>query len=249
MARAMSATTMPTSQGVKSSLGGLSPIAIFPSRAYPTAMPETIALQYSALTSIFPSVAGNVMASFHITGTCARLYFGGAYPAWGRHCATCQRGLPPFLHKCWNMRARFSLLGSRTSAEKTTQAQVSPSGLCSGHLSASPLLLRNSWSFESAPFGGILASPRRNDSLDTRSCLSSCSCLAFRAAALARLAATFFGSLTFTMTLSTAVCAGYPTDMVLLLFNVSWFLISAITYTNGASMSKLTVLEGGQLSG
>ena len=44
MARATSTTTMPTSRGVKSSFGGLSPIAILPSRAYPAARPETAAL-------------------------------------------------------------------------------------------------------------------------------------------------------------------------------------------------------------
>ena len=57
MASAMSTTTMPTSQGVKSSFGGLPPIAILQSRAYPAARPETTALWYSASTSILPSVA------------------------------------------------------------------------------------------------------------------------------------------------------------------------------------------------
>ena len=62
---------------------------------------------------------------------------------------------------------------------------VSPSRLCSSRLSAETSC---SWS---ASFGGILAgmpSPAggRNDSLAPRSFLSSCSCLAFRAAVPAR---------------------------------------------------------------
>ena len=73
MARATSTTTMPTSRGVKSSFGGLPPIAILPSRAYPAAGPETTALWYSALTSILPSVAGVVMVLFHIVGVGASL--------------------------------------------------------------------------------------------------------------------------------------------------------------------------------
>ena len=44
MARATSNITMPTSRGMRSSLGVLSPIAILPSRAYPIAKPETTAL-------------------------------------------------------------------------------------------------------------------------------------------------------------------------------------------------------------
>ena len=62
----MSTTTMQTSRGVKSSFWGLTPIAISPSRENPAARPETTALWYSALTSIFPSVAGVVMVLFHI---------------------------------------------------------------------------------------------------------------------------------------------------------------------------------------
>ena len=58
MATATSTTTMPTSRGVKSSFGGLPPIAILPSRPYPAARPGTTALWYSTLTSILPSVAG-----------------------------------------------------------------------------------------------------------------------------------------------------------------------------------------------
>ena len=65
-AKATSTMTMPTSRGVKSSFGGLPPIAILPSRAYPAARPETTALWYSALTSILPSVAGVFMVLFHI---------------------------------------------------------------------------------------------------------------------------------------------------------------------------------------
>ena len=51
MARATSTSTMPTSRRVRSSFGGLSPIAILPSRAYPATRPKTTALWYSALTS------------------------------------------------------------------------------------------------------------------------------------------------------------------------------------------------------
>ena len=76
MARAPSTTTMPTSQGVKSSFGGLPPIAILLSRAYPAARPEPTALWYSALTSILPSVAGVVMVLFHIGGVGASLKLG-----------------------------------------------------------------------------------------------------------------------------------------------------------------------------
>ena len=67
---------MPTSRGVKSSFGGLPPIAILPSRPYPAARPETTALWYSALTSILPSVAGVVMVLFHIVGVGASLQLG-----------------------------------------------------------------------------------------------------------------------------------------------------------------------------
>ena len=76
MARATSTTIMPTSRGVKSSFGGLPPIAILPSRAYPAARPETTTLWYSALTSILPSVAGVVMVLFHIVGVGASLQLG-----------------------------------------------------------------------------------------------------------------------------------------------------------------------------
>ena len=69
MVRATSTSTIPTSRGVKSSFGGLPPIAILPSWAYPAARPETIALWYSALTSILPSVAVVVMVLFHIVGS------------------------------------------------------------------------------------------------------------------------------------------------------------------------------------
>ena len=60
-----------------------------------------------------------------------------------------------------------------------------------------------------------------NDSLDARSCSRSrSSCFAFRAAAPARPAATFFGSLTFSVTLSTGrLCAG-SSAVSLLLCNV-----------------------------
>ena len=76
MVRATSTTAMPTSRGVKSSFGGLPPVAILPSRAYPAARPETTALWYSALTSIFPSVAGVVMVLYHIMGVGASLQLG-----------------------------------------------------------------------------------------------------------------------------------------------------------------------------
>ena len=56
MARATSTTAMPTSRGVKSSFGGLPPIAILPNRAYPAARPETTALWYSALTDVYPGL-------------------------------------------------------------------------------------------------------------------------------------------------------------------------------------------------
>ena len=77
MAIATSTTTMPTSQGVKSSFGGgLPSIAILQSRAYPAARPETTALWYSALRSILPSVAGVVMVLFHTVGVEASLQLG-----------------------------------------------------------------------------------------------------------------------------------------------------------------------------
>ena len=76
IARATSTTTMPTSRGVKSSFGGLTSIAILPSRAYPAARPETTALLYSALSRILPSVAGVVMVLFHIVGVGASLQLG-----------------------------------------------------------------------------------------------------------------------------------------------------------------------------
>ena len=116
---------------------------------------------------------------------------------------------------------------------------VSPSRLCSGRLSVC------SWSFESASFGGILSSPAggRNDSLAARSCSSSrSSCFAFRAAAPARPAATFLGSLTFclgSVTLSTGLCAGSSACVLLCNF-------SAIVDSNWTLMSKSTVLHGGQ---
>ena len=69
MARATSTTTMPTSRGVKSIFGGLPPIAILTSRAYPAVRPEITALWYNALTSILPSVAGVVMVLFYIVGS------------------------------------------------------------------------------------------------------------------------------------------------------------------------------------
>ena len=84
MARATSTTAMLTSRGVKSSFGGLHPIAILPSRAYPTARPETTALWYSALTSIYSSVAGVVMVLFNIAGVGASLQFGRFVLDFGR---------------------------------------------------------------------------------------------------------------------------------------------------------------------
>ena len=76
MARATSITTMPTSRGVMSRFGGLPPITILPSRAYPAARQETTALWYSALTSILTSVVGDVMVLFHIVGVGASLQLG-----------------------------------------------------------------------------------------------------------------------------------------------------------------------------
>ena len=67
---------MPTSRGIKSSFGGLPPIPVLSSWAYPAARPETTALWYSALTSILPSVAGVVMVLFHIVGVGASLHLG-----------------------------------------------------------------------------------------------------------------------------------------------------------------------------
>ena len=125
---------------------------------------------------------------------------------------------------------------ARKTSPNDPWGPVSPSRLCSGGLSAEPA---------SASFGGILAgvpSPAggRNDSLAPRSCSSSRSCLAFRAAAPARPAATFFGSLTFSVTLSTGLCVGSSA--------VSWFsyFISAIVYSNRAAVFKTAMLQGGQ---
>ena len=91
----------------------------------------------------------------------------------------------------------------------------------------------------------------RNDSLAARSCSRSRSCLAFRAAAPARPAATFLGPLTFfclgfgSVTLSTGLCAGSSACVY-----VSWFscFVSAIAYSNRALISKLAVLHGRQYS-
>ena len=93
MATATSTTTMPTSRGVKSSFGGLPPIAIFSSRAYPAARPETTALWYSALTSIFPSVAGVVMVLFHIVAVAASLQLGRFIMDFGRRACPTDVGL------------------------------------------------------------------------------------------------------------------------------------------------------------
>ena len=84
IARATSTTTIPTLRGVKSSFGGLPPIAILPSRAYPAARPVTTALWYSALTSILPSVAGVVMVLFYIVGVGASLPLGRFILDFGR---------------------------------------------------------------------------------------------------------------------------------------------------------------------
>ena len=88
MARATSATTMQTSQGVKSSFGGLPPIAILPSWANPAAKPETTALWYSTLTRILPSVAGVVMVLFNKVGVGASLQWGGLSWTLGSPAAT-----------------------------------------------------------------------------------------------------------------------------------------------------------------
>ena len=79
MARATSTTTMPTSRGVKSSFAGLPPIAFLPSRAYPTARPETTELWYSVGSRV---CHGLIVYS----GGRGKLSIGEAYPA---------RGLPP----------------------------------------------------------------------------------------------------------------------------------------------------------
>ena len=67
--------------------------------------------------------------------------------------------------------------------------------------------------------------------------------LAWPSGRQARPAATFFGSLTFSVTLSTGLCAGSSA--------VSWFscFVSAIVYSNRAAVSKSGILEGGQHSG
>ena len=92
MAKTTSTTTMPTSRGVKSSFGGLPPIAILPSRAYPAARPETTALWYSALTSILPSIAGVVMVLFHIVGVGTSLQLGRFILDFGRGACRHRRG-------------------------------------------------------------------------------------------------------------------------------------------------------------
>ena len=79
MARATTTTTMPTSRGVKSSFGGggTTPNRHLAKPAYPAARPETIALWYSALTSILPSVPGVVMVLFYIVGSGQAFNWGG----------------------------------------------------------------------------------------------------------------------------------------------------------------------------
>ena len=104
MARATPTTTMPTSRGVKSSFGGLPPIAISPSRAYPAARPETTALLYSALTSILPSVAGVGVVLFHIVGVGASLQLGRFIMDFGRGACRHRRGIGAQAHNSRDIR-------------------------------------------------------------------------------------------------------------------------------------------------
>ena len=82
MARATSTTTMPTSRGVKSSFGGLPPIAILPSRAYLAARPETTALWY---TSILPVGSRGCHGLIPYNGDRGKPSIGTVYPGlWAR---------------------------------------------------------------------------------------------------------------------------------------------------------------------
>ena len=177
---------------------------------------------------IFPSVAGVVVVAHSIkkgSGLAFNCRSGrGAYPqaAWARS----QRGLP------------LSAFRRNTNAPPVRQAPtihgvqlVSPSR----RSVREPLGPPPSEEYWQARRGV------QNDYLAARSCSRGrSSCFAFRAAAPARPAATFFGSLTFSITLSTGeLCAGSSA--------VSWFscFVSSIVYSNRAAVSKLAVLQGG----
>ena len=151
MARATSTTTMPTPRVVKSTFGGLLPIAILPSRAYPAASPETTALWYSALTSTFPSVAGVVMALFYLVGVGASLQLGGLSWTLGAGPAATDVGLA---RKRMFPRAKpAKTYASEPPARQATMIHW----LCSGRLSVRSL---------SASFGEAdVPSTGRNDSL------------------------------------------------------------------------------------
>ena len=164
-----------------------------------------------------------------------------------------QRGT--FCFVCWSCDTMSALV--RQAPMIHVVQLVRPLWLCSGCCEVtgtSDRLSACSWSFDSASFREILASPERgggcgwgtaelrSNFLAAQSASSSPSYLAFRAAAPARPAATFFGPFVLLFLVVFEIGSGAAGVVNLSTsFAICWF--SIIVYCLRALMSKLTVLH------